>query len=51
MTHEGIAVLTLLLSLVSAVGVLWIALRLASIGPLGAASPAPAGDLADPSAG
>ena len=28
MTHEVIAVLTLLLSLVSAVGVLWIALRL-----------------------
>ncbi len=28
MTHEVIAVLTLLLSLVSAVGILWIALRL-----------------------
>lgn len=28
MTHELIAVLTLLLSLVSAIGVLWIALRL-----------------------
>ena len=39
MVHEVIAVLTLLLSLVSAVGVLWIALRLERVASYARPSP------------